>query len=79
TSSVQSAFPPRGRGDATNDNKVDMKDGYLWEYLYEIPPDVSINRCTNEYIVVPWPDEVKEDPARWGYNDNLEWEHDAFG
>ncbi|MGC8054976.1 baseplate wedge subunit, partial [Salmonella enterica] len=39
----------------------------------------SINRCTNEYIVVPWPDEVKEDPERWGYNNNLEWEHDAYG
>ena len=79
TSSIQSAAPPRGRGDAMNDNKIDTNDGYLWEYLYEIPPDVSINRCTNEYIVVPWPDEVEEDPQRWGYNNNLEWEHGAFG
>lgn len=79
TSSIQSSQPPRGKGDAENDNTIDTKDGYLWEYLYEIPPDVSINRCTNEYIVVPWPDEVEEDPVRWGYNNNLEWEHGAFG
>lgn len=46
---------------------------------FEIPPDVSINRCTNEYIVVPWPEELKEDPARWGYEDNLTWQQDDFG
>ncbi|WWS25395.1 hypothetical protein vBKpnAMK6_00457 [Klebsiella phage vB_Kpn_AM_K6] len=48
-----------------------MGDGYLWEYLYEIPADVSINRCTNEYIVVPWPEEIEESPARWGFQNNL--------
>jgi hypothetical protein len=53
--------PPRGHGDA-----IDMQDGYLWEYLYTIPADVSINRVTNEYIVVPLPDEVNRDPERWG-------------
>lgn len=53
--------PPKGHGDA-----IDMQDGYLWEYLYTIPADVSINRVSNEYIVVPLPDEVDRDPARWG-------------
>ncbi|ASD52068.1 baseplate wedge subunit [Pseudomonas phage PspYZU05] len=76
TSSVNSFKPPRGRGDTQG--MVDMGDGYLWEYLYEIPADVSINRCTNEYIVVPWPDEVAEDPARWGYENNLTWQQNDY-
>lgn len=62
-----SATPPVGHGDA-----IDMKDGYLWEYLYTIPPDVSINRVTNEYIVVPLPDDIRTDPERWGLNDVLQ-------
>lgn len=81
TSSAESAYPPRGRGDAEKDDDriVNMGDGYIWEYLYEIPPDVSINRCTNEYIVVPWPEEVAEDPQRWGYHNNLTWQQDDHG
>lgn len=77
TSSIESVFVPTGKGDT--EGMIDTGDGYLWEYLYEIPPDVSINRCTNEYIVVPWPDEVKADPKRWGYDDNLTWQQDDFG
>lgn len=79
TSNIQSSTPPKGRGDSISENTIDTLDGYLWEYLYEIPPDVSINRCTNEYIVVPWPEEVEADPTRWGYNNNLEWQHDDYG
>ncbi|WDS61701.1 baseplate wedge tail fiber connector [Cronobacter phage vB_Cdu_VP8] len=56
-------------------------DGYIWEYLYTIPYDVTINRCTNEYIVVPMPDELSDpDPVinrekrqRWGYDNNISW------
>lgn len=77
TSSIESVFVPTGRGDS--EGKVDMGDGYIYEYMYEIPPDVSINRCTNEYIVVPWPDEIKADPKRWGYQDNLTWQQDDYG
>lgn len=77
TPSQQSFLPPSGRGDA--EGKVEMGDGYIWEYLYEIPADVSINRCTNEYIVVPWPEEIKEDPDRWGYQNNLTWQQDDYG
>lgn len=74
TPSYESVFPPKGRGDAEKGGLVDMEDGYLWEYLYTIPPDVSINRCTNEYIVVPTPDELGQDLERWGYEDNLSWQ-----
>ncbi|ANM46433.1 baseplate wedge subunit [Morganella phage vB_MmoM_MP1] len=74
TASQESILPPRGRGDAEKGGMVDMEDGYLWEYMYTIPPDVSINRCTNEYIVVPTPDELSRDYSRWGYEDNLSWE-----
>ncbi|ARW57583.1 baseplate wedge subunit [Serratia phage CHI14] len=77
TATAESVYPPRGRGDT--EGMIDLGDGYLWEYLYEIPADVSINRCTNEYIVVPWPDEVEEDPERWGYQNNLSWQHNDFG
>ncbi|AZV00962.1 baseplate wedge subunit [Escherichia phage vB_EcoM_005] len=58
---------------------LDNKTECTWEYLYEIPPDVSINRCTNEYIVVPWPEEIAEDPERWGYENNLTWQQDDYG
>ncbi|MGL5582970.1 MAG: hypothetical protein ACRDCE_18730 [Cetobacterium sp.] len=65
--SHDSTTPPIGTGDA-----IDMKDGYLWEYLYEIPADVSINRVTNEYIVVPFPDDISADPERWGMHEVLQ-------
>lgn len=77
TTSVESFIAPSGRGDT--EGMIDTGDGYLWEYLYEIPPDVSINRCTNEYIVVPWPDEIEADPKRWGYHDNLSWQQNDYG
>lgn len=66
-----SSFPPIGSGDA-----IDMDDGYLWEYLYEIPADVSINRVTNEYIVVPFPQDIASDPIRWGMKDILQSDPD---
>lgn len=69
TSSVDSYSAPSGTGDT--EGIVDTGDGYLWEYLYEIPSDVTINRCTNEYIVVPFPDELAEDTSRWGYQNNI--------
>ncbi|WQZ01095.1 baseplate wedge subunit [Escherichia phage 04086] len=77
TANVPSVKAPAGQGDT--EGMVDTGDGYLWEYLYEIPPDVSINRCTNEYIVVPWPEEIAEDPERWGYENNLTWQQDDYG
>lgn len=75
TPSYESSGPPKGRGDGNEMGYIDTKDGYVWEYLYTIPPDASINRCTNEYIVVPTPDEMKQDPTRWGYDNNLTWNH----
>lgn len=77
TSSVESTMAPSGTGDT--EGMIDTGDGYKWEYLYMIPPDVSINRCTNEYIVVPWPDELEEDPVRWGYQNNLSWQQGDYG
>lgn len=74
TPDYESILPPKGRGDAEKGGLVDMEDGYLWEYMYTIPPDVSINRCTNEYIVVPTPDELSEDFKKWGYEDTLSWQ-----
>ncbi|AAQ17867.1 gp8 baseplate wedge subunit [Aeromonas phage Aeh1] len=59
---------PVGKSDG-----VDMKDGYIWEYLYTIPPDVAINECTNEHIVVPTPQELIASPSRWGYQHVLKW------
>ncbi|WCZ66401.1 baseplate wedge subunit [Yersinia phage MHG19] len=73
TAGTESKRAPTGRGD-TETGHIEMGDGYVWEYLYEIPPDVSINRCTNEHIVVPWSDELSEDPERWGYDNNLTWQ-----
>lgn len=73
TPSMASVEPPRGRG-----NAVDMGDGYIWEYLYTIPADVSINRCSNEHIVVPFPDDLESEPERWGYEHNVSWYPDKY-
>lgn len=67
------ALLPFGRSDG-----VDMKDGYIWEYLYTIPPDVAINECTNEHIVIPTPQELINNPSRWGYEDVLTWYPDRY-
>lgn len=71
TSTHESIAPPVGKSDS-----IDMGDGYKWEYLYTIPPDVAINRCTNEHIVVPFPEELKQDPERWGYKSVITWYND---
>ncbi|QAY01304.1 baseplate wedge subunit [Aeromonas phage ZPAH1] len=67
TPSIKSILPI-GKSDG-----VDMKDGYIWEYLYTIPSDVAINDCSNEYIVVPTPDDLKDNPSVWGYQNVLSW------
>lgn len=67
---------PSGTGDT--EGIIDTGDGYQWEYLYEIPADVSINRCTNEHIVVPFPEELSRNKEKWGYHNNLTWERDSF-
>lgn len=79
TASQESMAVPSTQADG--ERVIDTGDGYIWEYLYTIPPDVSINRCTNEYIVVPMPDELSDaDPRvrrekrlRWGYDNNISW------
>lgn len=73
TPTHESVEAPRGEA-----NGIDMGDGYIWEYLYTIPPDVVINRCTNEHIVVPFPDELEEDPTRWGYDNVITWYPDQY-
>lgn len=68
TPSITSVAEPIGEGDA-----IDTLDGYVWEYLYTIPIDVAINRCTNEYIVVPFADQLYAEKDKWGYENVLEW------
>lgn len=78
TASTPSTVSPSGRGD-TNGTNIVTGDGYEWEYLYEIPADVSINKCTNEYVVVPWPEQIQQDPSSWGYQNNLSWQPNDYG
>ncbi len=59
---------PFGQGDA-----IDTKDGYVWEYLYTIPAEAVINRVTNEYIVVPFPDEALNNPEAWRITNSIYW------
>lgn len=68
TPSIESVSEPLGEGDA-----IETEDGYVWEYMYTIPIDVAINRCTNEYIVVPFPDQLFREKDKWGYENVLEW------
>lgn len=76
TPSHESTKPPQGRGNAETVGTFD--DGYVWEYLYTIPLDVAVNRCTNEYIVVPLPNLLKANPERWGYEDHITQEHNDY-
>lgn len=76
TPSYESQYIPSGRGDA--ESVTPYPDGYVWEYLYTIPADEAINRCTNELLVVPTPKELKENPAKWGYEDRLTYEHEEY-
>lgn len=52
---------PKGKKSA-----IDTGDGYLWDFLYTIPPDEVINSTNDDYIVVPTPDQIESDPAKWG-------------
>jgi len=76
TPSRHSIFPPSGRGDA--ESMGVYPDGYVWEYLYTIPTDVAVDRCTNELLVVPTPSELRENPSRWGYQDRITYEHEEY-
>lgn len=76
TPSYESTKPPSGRGDA--ERLGTFGDGYVWEYLYTIPLDVAVNRCTKEYIVVPLPSLLKANPERWGFEDNISQRHDDY-
>lgn len=55
---------PKGKQSAINTG-----DGYLWDFLYTIPPDEVINSTNEDYIVVPTPEEIEADSAKWGLND----------
>ncbi|UOL48760.1 baseplate wedge subunit [Pseudomonas phage Astolliot] len=52
---------PKGKQSAIN-----TQDGYLWDYLYTIPPDEVINSTNEDYIVVPTPEQIEADPNKWG-------------
>lgn len=52
---------PKGKQSA-----IDTGDGYLWDFLYTIPPDEVINSTNEDYIVVPTPEQIESDPAKWG-------------
>ncbi|CAM0069753.1 baseplate wedge subunit [Vibrio phage F86] len=57
---------PHGTG-----NAIDTGDGYVWEYLYTIPPSEVLTNVTREYIVCPFPDEVINDRKSWGLDQNI--------
>lgn len=60
---------PHGTGSV-----IDTDDGYKWEYLYTIPPSEVINSVTTEYIICPFPDEILENRANWGLQDNISFD-----
>ncbi|AUR86079.1 hypothetical protein NVP1081O_344 [Vibrio phage 1.081.O._10N.286.52.C2] len=57
-------------------NAVDTLDGYVWEYLYTIPPSEVLTNVTREYIVCPFPDDVVNDRAAWGLDQNIVYNAD---
>lgn len=63
---------PAGTGDA-----IDTQDGYLWEYLYTIPPDEVVNSVTQEYIVCPFPEDIVASPSSWGLSNEILYDKDT--
>lgn len=61
---------PNGTGDA-----IDTQDGYFWEYLYTIPPSEVINNVTSDYIIVPFPDDIINDPTGWGLSNEITYDN----
>jgi len=57
---------PTGKGTA-----IDTEDGYIWEYMYTIPPAIVVADVTDDYIVVPFPSDVADDPAAWGLENRI--------
>lgn len=62
---------PHGTGSV-----IDTEDGYLWEYLYTIPPSEVINSVTSEYIICPFPDDVTSNPSNWGLDSGISFDRD---
>lgn len=63
---------PNGTSDAE-----DTFDGYLWEYLYTIPPDEVVNSVTAEYIVCPFPSDVLSNPDSWGLSNEVVYDREV--
>lgn len=57
---------PHGTG-----NAIETGDGYIWEYLYTIPPSEVLTNVTKEYIVCPFPADIVNDRVGWGLDQNI--------
>lgn len=57
---------PHGTG-----NAIDTRDGYVWEYMYTIPPTEVLTNVSAEYIVCPFPDDVINSREAWGLDQNI--------
>ncbi|ALP47008.1 baseplate wedge subunit [Vibrio phage phi-Grn1] len=57
---------PHGTG-----NAIETGDGYVWEYLYTIPPNEVLTNVTKEYIVCPFPNDIIENRVAWGLDQNI--------
>lgn len=63
---------PNGTGDA-----IDTDDGYIWEYLYTIPPSEVVNSVTSEYIVCPFPTDIVGNSDSWGLSNEVSFDRDV--
>jgi len=50
---------------------VDTGDGYIWEFLYTIPPEIVISDVTEDYIVVPFPIDIESNRSKWGLGNTV--------
>ena len=57
---------PTGKGLA-----ITTTDEYTWEYMYTIPPAYVITDVTDDYIPVPFPDDVNVKPKEWGLENTI--------
>lgn len=54
----------------------DTGDGYVWNYLYTIPPSEVITNVSDDYIVAPFPEDIRDNAEGWGLDDIIEHDYE---
>lgn len=54
----------------------DTGDGYVWNYLYTIPPSEVITNVSDDYIVSPFPEDIRDNSEAWGLENIIQHDYE---